>query len=454
MQGAAHLVVLFLVVLVACGKGEETTGLSSLLAEDAPVIVDAAEPDTVTVDTTVVVRITGSGFTEGSTATWLMDTTAAAGIRTISTTYRSPTELEAIISVAPDAALRAYRIRIRTRKGKQGIGVERFRVVAKPIPLPGPGVSSEALDVNDSGVIVGWARDASGAGVAVKWTPADTGWTYTILGPGSAVAVNNDGLIVRTDFDRATRVWRSWIHLTSGSGTAIVPGMVHDINHEGTLVGVYFDATLKPIAATWNRNSATGWGTPQPLPLPAGYTSAEATSINAIGDVAGAISTSSSSTGVVWHFRDGRWQAPVPLDPGLPAGAVAINDAGELAGWVWPCIPGQPTCYASPAFWRSAGGQRTILPTLYDSRGVVNGMNNDGQAVGSALVHYDDGSGPLAAMVRHAVLWMPGGQWPEDLGAIHPSQAGEARAISNQRLVVGSINLSGLHRHAAAWILP
>ena len=158
-QRTCSIALLLLVSLIACVKSDAATALANSAVENAEVIVAAAEPDTVTVDTTVTVRITGSGFTEGSIATWIIDTVTAPGIRTLSTTYKSPTELDALIAISPDAELRAYSIRIRSKKGKQAIGVERFRVVAKPISLPEPGASSYAVDVNDSGVIVGNAND-------------------------------------------------------------------------------------------------------------------------------------------------------------------------------------------------------------------------------------------------------------------------------------------------------
>jgi hypothetical protein len=82
-------------------------------------------------------------------------------------------------------------------------------------------------------------------------------------------------------------------------------------------------------------------------------------------------------------------------------------------------------------------------------------MNNANQIVGSALVNYNDGSGPLGFLVQHAVVWFPGGQFAEDLGAFRPWEYGEATAINNHGLVVGRV-IKGFTQdsHATAWRLP
>lgn len=449
--------------LVACAvyacRDDSATGSSNALLEGADVVIAAIDPDTATVDTTVTVRITGSGFAEGATATWLVDTTEVAEIRTISTTWKSPSEIEARIAISPDAPLRAYSVRIRGKKGKQGIAVERFRVVAKPTALPEPGHSSEALDINDSGVIVGNAHDASGTLVAVRWTLVDTTWTYRILGSGSAVAINNEGLIVRVDFDPLARSWSSWIQLPSGTLAGFTSAYVRDVSDNGTLIGLTGTPTPR-TAVVWRRLSAASWGEPEALPLLDGFNGADVVDINAHGDIVGLVYQSAaidgviSSTAVVWLYRDGRWQPPIRVDTTLRSGVDAINDNGALVGWFLPCIVGLPNCYANATWWPSVGGPRIDLPTLYASQARVTGINNANQIVGSALVHHSDGVVVHAPLVRHAVIWFPGSLWPEDLGAIRPSHAGTANAINNHGWVAGSMNNYTLARHATVWKLP
>lgn len=444
--------------LSACAIDDGATGLPSSQLEGADIVISAVDPDTATIDTTVTVRITGSGFTEGSTATWLIDTTAATQIHTVSTTWKSPTEIEARIAISPDAELRSYSIRIRGKKGKQGIAVERFRVVAKPTALPEPGTKSEAYDINDSGVIVGSGDDMSGVGVAIRWTPVDSAWGYSILGPGAAVAINDEGLILRTTFDGLARTNRSWVHLPSGAVVDFGPVVVEDISNDGTIIGSIRDAEQRSTAVLWRRVSPTSWGPPQSLPIPAGFTRPEYHAISRAGHIAGAITNSSDSAlVVVWRYQDGQWLMSEVVDRQSLSGVVAINDAGAVAGYVWPCTFGLPNCYSSPALWTSPGSTRKMLPTLYNTLAFVSGMNNANQVVGRALVHFNDGSGagPLAALVWHAVIWFPNSQWPEDLGAIQPSYPGEAVAINSHGWIAGWMNSPGsLSRHAIVWKLP
>lgn len=446
-------------VVFAC-TDDDATGLANALLDASDIVIAALDPDTATVDTTVTVRIAGSGFGDGVTATWLIDSTEAPEIRTISTTWKSPSEIEARIAISPNAPLRAYSVRIRGKKGKQGIAVERFRVVAKPTALPEPGHRSEALDVNDSGVIVGNANDASGAYVAVRWTPIDTGWTYTILGSGNAVAINNDGLVVRAAVDVLARTWHSWIHLPSGTVVELRSAYVRNISDNGTLIGLAGDLA-QSTAVVWRKVSAVSWGEPEALPLLAGFDRADVADINATGDIVGFVYQSAlsgsmtSSAGVVWRYRDGQWQPPTRIDTTIDSGAGAINDNGVVVGWMRPCIVGLPNCYATAVWWPSVGGPRITLPTLYNSQARAGGINNANQIVGSAPVHYTDGVTVYAALVWHAVIWFPGSQLSEDLGAIRPSHSGGAVAINNRGWVVGTMSNNSLFdQHATVWKLP
>ena len=438
----------------ACTADGATGVLPNNTVTDGDVTVTAADPDTATVDTTITVRITGTGFTDGSTATWTVDSLPSQEIRTVSTTYLSPTQIDAVIVISEDAQLRAYNIRIRTKKGKQGIGVERFRVVAKPVPLPEPGIESEAMDVNDAGVIVGNVTDAAGVHWAIRWAPSDSGWRYDLLGRGSATVVSSNNTILWNNWDAQTPgVHRFMIRLPSGADVDFGDAWIIDISSNGTLIGSVRDKTDTLRAVVWRRRTPTSWGEPEDLPVPPGYSATYFNAINGTGDIVGSISRQGVDAGVVWRFRDGAWQMPTLLDGDLRGGAYAITDAGALAGWIWPCVS-SPNCYSYPAFWPSLGATRRILPTLYNTQGFVHGMNETNHVVGSALVHYDDGSGPLAALVRHAVVWFPGGGLPEDLGAIQTSQWGEARAINNQGLIVGSIRGFDQRNHAIYWRLP
>jgi hypothetical protein len=445
-----------LLVLSACTDDHGATGLATALLDGAEITISAIDPDTVTVDTMVTVRLTGAGFTEGAVATWLIDTTATPDVRTISTSWKSPSELEVVVAISPNAPLRDYNIRIRGKKGKQGIAVEKFRIVAKPIMLPQPGGSSAAIAINDAGVIIGNGTDASGLNVSILWTPADTGWTYTILeGPGAVIDINNEGLIVSVSFDALARIPRSWILFPSGAVVDMGPVRVQAIGNDGTLIGATFETLAKSTAVAWRRASTSQWREPQPLPVPEGYTSINPVDINTNGDIVGSAVSSGESFAVVWKFADNHWQPPERVDHTMPTFAGAINDNGAIAGGMRPCVVGLPGCYWYPAWWPGPGGTRRLLPTLYNSQASARAMNNANQIVGSALVPYQDGTTVLPFLVRHAVIWFANSEWPEDLGAIRPSHVGEALAINNRGWIVGSMN--DPYRpatHATLWKLP
>jgi uncharacterized membrane protein len=445
-----------LLLVLACTPDDGATGLASTLLDGAEITVASIDPDTVTLDTIVTVRLTGTGFADGAVATWLIDTTATPDVRTVSTSWKSPTELEAVVAISPNAPLRDYNVRIRGKKGKQGIAVEKFRIVAKPIGLPEPGSSSTAIDINDSGVIIGTGTDASGSRVSLRWSPVDTGWRYTILeGPGDAIAINNEGLIVRRSFDPLARSWQSWILFPSGAVVDLGPVFVTAISDDGTLIGTTFETLGKSTAVVWPRASTARWGEPQALPRPDEYSGVAAVDINARGDIVGSAYVAGDWFAVLWRYRDNRWLPPERIDHTMPSSAITINDAGAIAGAMRPCIVGLPNCYWFPAWWPAPGGARRMLPTLYNSRAEARAMNNANQVVGSGIVHYNDGSTPLAALVWHAVIWFPTSEWPEDLGAIRPSHRGEALAINNRGWIVGS--MEDPYRpatHATLWKLP
>jgi len=77
------------------------------------------------------VRILGSGFDDGSTATWTRNGTADPKVSVNSTRFVSTTELEADITIAEDAEVTLYDIVVETASRKSGIGTELFEVTPK-----------------------------------------------------------------------------------------------------------------------------------------------------------------------------------------------------------------------------------------------------------------------------------------------------------------------------------
>jgi hypothetical protein len=93
--------------------------------------VRAADPDTGLQNTTIDVRVLGSGFDNGSRAVWAIDgdtALATTKITTNSTRFVKSGELVANITIAADAPLALFDIMVVTTGGKKGIGIEKFEV--------------------------------------------------------------------------------------------------------------------------------------------------------------------------------------------------------------------------------------------------------------------------------------------------------------------------------------
>lgn len=119
--------------------------------------VTAADPPNSPPGLQLDVRVLGSGFDEGSQATFLLDELPTEHIVTTApATFVSQSELVAHIEILSTAALDLYDIQVRTSRGKGGIGIELF-----------------AVDLS--------------------WAVFDDGTGLRILGDGAGGDVDNDG---------------------------------------------------------------------------------------------------------------------------------------------------------------------------------------------------------------------------------------------------------------------
>lgn len=117
-------------------------------APTADPTVTAAEPDTVPRDTTLDVKVTGSGFDRGSIVEFAIGGVVEPKLRVNATAYRKSTELVANVTVAADAPLLSYDVVVTTSRGKKGIGSEMFLVTESNPTI------SWALPLDDSGLAV------------------------------------------------------------------------------------------------------------------------------------------------------------------------------------------------------------------------------------------------------------------------------------------------------------
>lgn len=460
---------LFTGLLLAC-SGEPPTAPADLAPSAARVpkpgggsgiTISSVDPDTVTTDTVITVRVLGSGFTAGSSISWALAGEATDAVTTVPPVlFVSPSEFRAKIAVRRDAPLARYDVVVTAMGGKKGIGVEKLEIVAKPILLPVPAwaTSSAATDINDQGVIVGWGAGKTGPPRPLRWTPEGSDWVVEELSfeeplevPGFLdLTINNHGYIVLckstiSGYDPCT------VRAPSGVEVRIEPRSVQGLNDRGTIIG--FDQATARWVALRGLTSGT-WSGPIPLPARVGYSVWGLMDINEEDGVAGGIQDAAGRVWpAFWRWNNGGWAEPELVDTESSGVARAINDRGAMAGEaVWPC--GGDYCPTWPTFWSSVQAPRALLPVEYnpqDRSNLVQDMNDADLIVGTALFKV----GKRGGSVTHAVVWRPGLGAPRDLGAFRPSQYSEAYAINNgwPAVAVGRTLDASWSEHATAWIV-
>jgi hypothetical protein len=142
-------------LLTSCGESEPTTPFDreALLAKggESTPTVDATSPASAPQDTTLDVRVFGSAFDNGSTASFLLNGKPTPKVRTNGTSFISPTELVANITIAADAVVDLYDVQVTTTGGKKGVGIELFAVRLKGNPSDPPFALSLTMGQGSSG---------------------------------------------------------------------------------------------------------------------------------------------------------------------------------------------------------------------------------------------------------------------------------------------------------------
>ena len=258
------------------------------------------------------------------------------------------------------------------------------------------GANSDALDVNNAGVVVGWAENAAGHPRAFVWTSAAGKVDLGTLGGSRswAYGINNTGQVVGASWvcdtcDMAGPLVHgfSW---TQAGGIVDLGAVAADrhsaalaVNDAGHIVGLDFKGfgsrgiLWRPGQGIMDLGSLGGSTYPR--------------AINSAGTVVGASETSGS---VLHPFS---WTAAggmVDLNPAGPySSAEGINDAGQIVGSY--CSPrSQITSLCDGVIWTTAGRR---IP-LKKSVGAKN-INRFGHVVG--------GGQPLAHGSYHGFVWKP-----------------------------------------------
>lgn len=458
-------------------------------AKPIPVTVTLASPSEAIQGERKTIKITGTGFDNGSQASFLVSgTTDASQIVVAATSFKSSTELEADIQVQPSALTVNYDVEVRTSTGRKGKGTTLFKVNLDPsviLPL-------------SLGVPTG-CNNSSGTGLNDGAYPA-------------ALIVAADTYSCTAGKDRPYR-WQNgaWYNLgTLGSATT---GYASGVSDDGKVVGW--------VTSSAGINSAfvVSGSTMSALPLLGGMVQSFAEGISEGGQhVFGYNTLASQGTGsaVRWsRGLGGAWNAELIGDvakqqPGVYWLATGSSDEGSvLVGY--GRYPGD---YVDPALrnvqeswlWMEGGAPQwvslglravaydvdpsaiMIVGTRYQDNGdttftpvAVYWTVDDGFSVRHDLIGMG-GEGSVAkgvgklhngalvivgeadtlggqSQARKAVAWLPQSPGvygaPTHLAAINGSSSQFAGAVdvNANGVVVGYSDTGGVRR-AVLWMLP
>ena len=347
----------------------------------------AARQGTVTLD----VQITGSGFDDGSQASWQLNGVTYPKIVVNNTKFVSSTSVIANITVALDAAAVTYDIAVVTRTGKKGIGAEMF-TVTYAVPIPG---MTEGRAINDAGQIAGYN--------------------------GTAIVLSDPSFGI--------------VPVASG-------GEVYDVDRNGrTVTGK--DAAGDPVI--WSSPTGAGgpWATIKLPSLGAGGTT-RAIASDAAGDavmIAGAslrpgVVGGAARRPTVWTRTPTGWQPRYLTLPGSVAGAwgQAINSRGQVAG-----MDGSGCCNA--IYWDSLG-----TPTILGN-GTAWSINGDGTVVVG-------GAGGKAVFWRRTLVAGTYGTWSSATALENTgSYCGKASSVANAVNAAGTVVVGQSCGIGVAWRL-
>jgi len=431
--------------------------------------VKSTDPDSATVDTTLNVTVSGSGFDVGSRADWAFKGVVSEKIVTNSTQFVSSSRLVANITIARNANIGSHDVIVTTSSGKGGIGTELFEVTVKPITnlgtLDGVG-PTYANEINSAGtMIVGQHGPSSYAPVrGVRWILSNLSWTIEDLAPqlpGStesvAAGLNDNGDVVGS-MKFSGGDYHGFLLTASGQVTdlhdaPLCDGSVDaprfrtgasDVNNRTELVGQTLPDDEANRALLGSSSYAFYWagGCLTKLPALGAMSSAEA--INDNGIIIGSSGDLSGNSPVRWaRNADGVWAVTnLSLPSGCPNGlAVAVNKSGMAVGACKDTKTGKLLALR----WSSSGAS-TVLPALERGDSRAMGINEAGDVAGWSI---------RKSGFARAVLWPVSGGI-KDLGALVGSSQAFGLNDNNQVIGVGQVHGDGgsWPGRALLWTLP
>ena len=291
------------------------------------------------------------------------------------------------------------------------------------------GSFSDALAVNERGQVVGRAARPAGASPhAFLWTAADGMVDLGTLGGMSSAAgrINDSGQVVGTSGTTSTPVAEShgflWKRGEGMIDLGAIPGVERygplAINNSGQVVGYGFTSNMRLRAFSWTESGGM-------VDLGAG----QALAVNDTGWVVGG-----GDTAFLWTEAAGR------VDLGTLGGplsaAYAVNDSGQVVGY------SMTSANLNHAFfWTKATGMvdlhTSAEPYIHSS---ARSINAGGQVVGYAYT---------SDFKNHAFSWTEKGGMV-DLGTLGGANS-QAQGVNSSGQIIGWSDTATGERHAVLW---
>lgn len=327
-----------------------------------------------------------------------------------------------------------------------GLGVAGAAFAALPYQISvlqplGADNQTQAFDINDQGVAVGFSVVVGGNGRTVTWSGGTAQAVGGIVGFGShgGAGISNAGHVLGRGADTVANQTRTF---TAGSGgfqnlggllsTGFVEGW--DINELGTVAG-----TAQTAGGERAFRYLQG-GSLQDLGVLAGHDESEARGINQQGDIVGTSFDGPFSNAVIW--RSNGTVFVLPDIPDTATTGMGINNAGFVVGSA-ANENGQSFSY----LWSQGGGYQTILASSM-AFSMPYDLNELNETVG-----YYIGTGG-----NRAFVWNPVDGFRDLLeNVVNPagwSQLWEARGINESGQIVGIGTINGEIRGFVATPVP
>lgn len=445
------------VALLACDAptgSDVLVGPSSAKAP-AALTVKSVDPDSVPQDTTVDIRVIGSGFDVGAEAAFLLDGQPDPRVRTNSTRFVKSTELVANVTIALDAIPARYDAQV-TLRGKKGIGTELLAVLPYADLGTFGGTRSTAVGVNDEGSITGRADTTGNLGRVFVWDARTA--TMRNLGPLEAVAINNARTVVglmpgagpaRWVYDESTDRWTGEPLFSPRNPDA----GVGDINQVGQIVGAA-DSVVPGVGG-----GPVLWQSPSVLVAldPVGrWTGGGAAAINGTGQVVGYGRRAGLDTAWVWvpdvpNGSTGRMVVLPSFSGATMHRAQGINDFGDVVGW------GESSGGSYALLWRRNRAQSN--PTAQDfyqppmNLGAALGRGGRALDINNAMTVVGRASRSTSKLRYEPFVWDP----VNGMRSLPAPPGGDAFANRLNESVpataAGSASVNG-NWHAIRWQLP